>query len=610
MKKTLSLLLCALMLLTINLSGVKIFAADDPFDGFSKLTVTPGADNESMNFSWLIEEDQSVGALQYVKKSELGTGFPCEAANTITVSSTDYHNTGYRLCKASISGLQENTEYAYRYGDTVKWSNTYDFSTIKSKNGEFSAVYIGDPQLGVSPTDDDIGFRNTITNAFKTAPNASLVISAGDQDNSESTLERQMRNYSAFFSPAEFSSVPVATVMGNHENRPKYTPLYDRFNNPNSTEYGKSMGGSDYYFKFGNTLFINLNCGTEFLQTDVTEHGKAIKEAVEKYPDARWRVIVMHFDIYGTGKYQSQTGYMINFRNGMVPYIDEYDIDIVFSGHEHLYSRTHFLKNGEVQRVAQDSNGRFQNPDGTIYMTATSSSGNKYYGSVEPRPYYINKYIQEYRPQYNIVAFEKNQLIFNSYFSDTNELSDSFTIVKSEKLEELREAVKTASKIDISGSQTIAAQEIKGQIDNANSTISSGDATDEDYSNALTALQEAVARFEREQTVDLYASAIESQPTVSAEGDEVYFTAIIRNIGEGDSSSGVPVDFYVDGRLIDSVETKETVQSGQMLRVTCSVPYHATFGMHTVSIKIDSSNQFEELDRSNNAIKKRFIVEG
>lgn len=612
MKKIITLLLSVAIILSFSFSAINVSSATaDPFDGFYKISMTPGATNESMNFSWLVDSDQIVGVLQVVKTSEFREDgeFPVDKATSTSVGASDYHGTGYNLCKATINGLEPNTEYAYRYGDAEKWSNIYNFTT--SSFDEFTAIYISDPQLGVTPTgenSDDIGYLNTISNAFKKAPNAALVISAGDQDNSESTLERQIRNYSVFLSPEEFASIPVATVPGNHENRPKYLPLYSRFNNPNSTSYGKMMGGSNYYYEFGNTLFINLNCGTEFEQTSSNDHINTIKDAVKAFPDTRWRILVMHFNIYGTGKNHAGTAYIKTMREELEPTINEYKIDAILAGHEHIHSRSHFMKNQEIQRVWQDDAGRFQNPDGTIYITANSASGNKFYASIDPKPYYMNKIVQENRAQYNIIEFKENELIFNSYFSDTNELADSFTIIKSQNLADLRNLITECEAYNPKKLNSHSAKALVEAIDEAKAVLTDGTADESNYESALNELNSVKDAFERERQTDLYASAVNVSTANPSDGEDVYLSAVIRNTGTEAIGAGVPIDFYVDGKLLETVLTKQQIDSGRFVSVSAALPYNCIFGSHTISVKINNDKSFEEMNTDNNSFKKRFVV--
>ena len=101
------------------------------------------------------------------------------------------------------------------------------------------------------------------------------------------------------------AGLPVATTIGNHDSlNPDYTY---HFNNPNATENGKTQAGGDYYYSYGAGLFIVLNTNNY----NVAEHEKTIQEAIASAPDAAWRVVTIHQDIYGTGLDHSDTDGMI-----------------------------------------------------------------------------------------------------------------------------------------------------------------------------------------------------------------------------------------------------------------------------------------------------------
>lgn len=89
--------------------------------------------------------------------------------------------------------------------------------------------------------------------------------------------------------------LPLATTIGNHES--KGTDYKYHYNNPNSEDgLGSTNSGSDYYFSYGNVLFISLNSNNR----NTVEHRELLKKAVESNPDAKWKVVMFHHDIYGS----------------------------------------------------------------------------------------------------------------------------------------------------------------------------------------------------------------------------------------------------------------------------------------------------------------------
>ena len=57
--------------------------------------------------------------------------------------------------------------------------------------------------------------------------------------------------------------------------------------------------------------------------------------------------------------------------------MDMHEVDVVIAGHDHVYARSHVMKGGEI--AARETYGFIQGGRGTIYMTLTSPSGQKYY---------------------------------------------------------------------------------------------------------------------------------------------------------------------------------------------------------------------------------------
>lgn len=94
--------------------------------------------------------------------------------------------------------FEENTQYHYQYtdnytGDDSVWSAEYDYTT--KATDKFSVILTGDPQVGASGSSSDksandasvardaYNWNKTMQQALKTCPDASFLLSAGDQIN-------------------------------------------------------------------------------------------------------------------------------------------------------------------------------------------------------------------------------------------------------------------------------------------------------------------------------------------------------------------------------------------------------------------------------------------
>ena len=180
---------------------------------------------------------------------------------------------------------------------------------------------------------DGFAWNRTLETAFKQTPDINFVISAGDQVNK--TGKPKEEEYAAYLFPKALKTVPVATTIGNHDSLNADYAYH--FYNPNPTDNGVT--------KRRRLLLFLRRRSVHRAHTNnynVAEHADTIKEAVESDPNAAWRVVTIHQDIYGSGLDHSDTDGMI-LRTQLTPVFDSYDIDVVLQGHDHTYSRTKML---------------------------------------------------------------------------------------------------------------------------------------------------------------------------------------------------------------------------------------------------------------------------
>ena len=465
---------------------------------WTQVSLSPGSDDTQMNFAWY---SKTPTASFRVATDAAMTQNVQEQTITGQTAVVDSEGTQYYSCKATVSNLKPGTYYYQVDNQAVT-----KFEVQDSSDG-FSFIYVGDPQIGSSNSakgqdtpefydaqsaavcNDSFNWSNTLNEALKRDNTASFVLSAGDQiqttkkkapnqDATKSEIE-----YTGYLSPDALDSLPVATTVGNHDaDNANYTY---HFNTANASELGSNgVVGGDYYFTYGNALFLMLNTQN----TNTAEHKQFIEQAIQACPDAKWRIVTLHQDIYGSAEHSNEPE-ITNLRYQLVPYFEEYDIDAVMTGHDHAYSRSQILKGGkktvdysssdfksmlavdsdagenpesrfvapenilpnatdDAQRtylnylqavmdkdaVQKTDSNTVVNPDGILYMTANSSSGSKYYDLVPRMQSYIAKRWQEDVPTYSIVNMTDDSLTINTYRTDNGEaIDDSFTIKKTEE---------------------------------------------------------------------------------------------------------------------------------------------------------------------------------
>ncbi|AEY65645.1 metallophosphoesterase family protein [Clostridium sp. BNL1100] len=385
------------------------------------IALTPGKSISELNISWY-STSRTESLVQIALKSSMtGSEFPADIANSFYCTSNSAAS-GYYSNKATVTALSPATSYVYRIGDGLgNWSSNYFYTT--GSETQFSFFAVGDPQIGAgSIASDTTGWNETITKAINQFPNASFIMSAGDQVNTNNSES----NFTGFFSPTNFTSIPLAPALGNHDNGALNYGYH--FNLPNiSNVYGiTSPGSGDYYYTYGNTLFMVLNTNN----TSGTTHQTFIKNAVAANPNKTWKIVTFHHDIYGSGSHALESS-IIKLRNALYPIFDSYGIDIVITGHDHSYTRTYVMK-GNVPQLTQtyDTNGAVVNPSGTVYFTLNSSSGSKYYDLNGTQANYVAVRSQVNAPTFSYVSINGSSLSFDTYRTDSMTKTDSFSIVK------------------------------------------------------------------------------------------------------------------------------------------------------------------------------------
>lgn len=387
------------------------------------VNLTVGEDEESMNITWYANSFKD-GQLQIVKAAQLINGQFPQDATTLTVQPQVSNDNQFSYYQTTLSQLEENTKYAYRLINEDKVSETYTFQT-KDFDGSYNFVLAGDPQIGASgnATNDTQGWQQTLQDSVERF-NPNFILSAGDQVNTANNESQ----YAGYLEHSQLTSVPQATTVGNHDSGSN--SYNQHFNLPNETNYGQTTAGSDYWYTYNNTLFMNIN--TNNMST--AEHKAFMKEAIEKNTDVRWKIVVFHHSIYSVANHAVEND-ILQRRQELAPVFDDLGIDVVLMGHDHVYVRSHIMKGLQVSQKTTGLSS-VTDPDGILYVTANSASGSKYYNIQSGiSTDYVDVMDQSKQRSISHIEVSENEFKITTYLynSDTNEWKnlDQFSIIKS-----------------------------------------------------------------------------------------------------------------------------------------------------------------------------------
>lgn len=242
-----------------------------------------------------------------------------------------------RVHAVVLTGLTPGTEYTYEVEACGARTPAKRFRTAPVPGThQVHFVTVGDFGTGGSAE------RRVAAAMLSRRPE--LFIALGDNAY-EAGTEAELQNN--LFEPLKevLAEVPFFPVAGNHEYvTDQSQPYLDNLYLPTSPS-----GGERYYsFDWGHVHFVGLdsNCAIGLASADrcTLEAQKAWVEQDLAASQAAWKVVYFHHPPWSSGDHGSQT----LMRREFGPIFEQYGVDLVLTGHDHNYERSHPMKGDGV----------------------------------------------------------------------------------------------------------------------------------------------------------------------------------------------------------------------------------------------------------------------
>gem|GEM_PF-3437343 len=296
-----------------------------------------------------------------------------------------------------ITGLQPNTKYFYSVGDadeTLESGTDCFFVTAPTGAKPTRVWLLGDPGTG-KPEQKQV--RDAYYK-FTGSRHTDLWLMNGDNAmNNGNDFEFTAKLFAIY--PDMLKKSVLWTAFGNHEGGASNAatqkgPYFVQHTYPTKGEAGGVASGTESYYSFdyGNIHFVIL----EVFQSDRSV-GSPQLEWLKKDLAANkkdWTIAVVHYPPYTRGtEHSDKVINMRQVRENMNPILEAYGVDLVISGHAHVYQRSHFV-NGHYGKsdtfdkntmIVQKGNGRVGGDgaylkdmsdkafSGTVYVVAGAS---------------------------------------------------------------------------------------------------------------------------------------------------------------------------------------------------------------------------------------------
>lgn len=298
----------------------------------------------SQTVTWRTNLEASESQIQYAHEDSNHTG---------SITSRRRFRTSFQRealhHSVTLIGLEPATQYTYRVGsDTTGWSDWYEFTTASKIPSPFSFLYFGDAQNGL----DDV-WPQVAQASYSQFPDAALSLHAGDMINNSDRDEEWAQWFAAQGDVIRTRN--VLTTIGNHEYKGDGTLEQYRahFAYPGN---GLFYRDSELWFTdYQDVRFISLNANVLVGIDQVLW----LRHVLENNPNT-WTVVTFHQPVFSGSTGRDN----FNIRLTWQPILEEFNVDLVLQGHDHVYARGHM--------------GHHENVDGThggpVYVVAVAGS--------------------------------------------------------------------------------------------------------------------------------------------------------------------------------------------------------------------------------------------
>ena len=301
-----------------------------------------------------------------------------------------------------LSGLLPATKYFYSLGDGIQtdfagknfWFKTAPLTKANS-NDSVRFWVTGDQGypniIQTQVRDAMLSWVKQNPRTTKYSPVPDFWITTGDNAYRSGSNEQFQ---AGFFEPYKtiLRNTPVWPTYGNHDAR--RWVFFDIFTFPTKAESGGVASGSEHYYSFdyANIHFVMLDTQESSLDVDDKMLGW-LQNDLQKTKQ-QWLVTIFHHPPYTKGTHNSDNerdsaGRLISVRKNILPVLEKAGVDLVLSGHSHMYERSDLINchygnsstfNKKMIRATAKDNkytkkeNNISESSGTIYTVIGSSS--------------------------------------------------------------------------------------------------------------------------------------------------------------------------------------------------------------------------------------------
>ncbi|MDK8241497.1 fibronectin type III domain-containing protein [Corynebacterium coyleae] len=435
----------AAVVVSLFSSATTAVAADAPAGAIntriSRIVLGIGSDATEANLAWQSKTSETQ-FLEYWPTAD--------PTNITRVESPrgPYNSAVFYPHEATMTGLEPDTEYAYRVGSDRRGYSEQRTFTTGTDGDSWSFLAMADAQIGVDTkiAEQSAAWNKAVNTATGEHPDSAFIMHLGDQVEGWGAPVKQLEEFTA---PEKLQEYRLAVLKGNHETYTLDRHFQDTYFLPNEVD-----DTANYFFNYNNVLFIGLD-GNRASKADIDVHAKFVNETIAAHgADADWVIVGIHHAPFSQGTHYTDKD-VVELRNSLTPKLSEAGVDLVLSGHDHIYTRTHLMNGVDpVIPAGASKSGDILIPEDNevLYVTSTTATGGKYYdfqdenGTTHPNVREENvtdlahkstaRWRQDYNPDYTSIDVSSESLKLTTYNINTPYVVDQVTLLKKDATQE------------------------------------------------------------------------------------------------------------------------------------------------------------------------------
>lgn len=254
------------------------------------------------------------------------------------------------LGDSGTASEKKDGKYSYPWEARAVLDGFLSYSAKKNETSTDLILMLGDSAY---PNGTDTEWQKAVFDLYRTQlAQTALWPTIGNHE--MGSAEHVYGKYGVYFGPGSSTSSDPDSYIDKLDSLPQRMPYLNIFSLPTTGEMGGAPSKTEQYYSFnyGNLHVVSLDSQLSIRDDNQRRMMKEWLIADLSENQQTWTIVIFHHPPYTKGSHDSNTKAaklfdldtpIIKLREEFTPVFEEYNVDIVYSGHSHSYERSYYL---------------------------------------------------------------------------------------------------------------------------------------------------------------------------------------------------------------------------------------------------------------------------